>query len=210
MLQIGLRTLFLLVTAVAVWTVYFANRSAIRHYEERIAALRPLARELVVEDESQIAVVKQEPYWYDENRWALYLPPGTHRLCLAIRQIDEGVMPPIVKTMPVSPGRHVLELEQEKTEEGWRVVVLRDGQDVLSTEESTAWYPAVGSVGGAHFDRLTQVEPGQPVILFRRRFTQPATGGTSMTPTGPADGVMLWIETDAEPDDARNLHQAAP
>ena len=50
MWQIGLRTLLLLVTAVAVWTVYFANRRAIRHQEERIAAKRvgasaPVARE---------------------------------------------------------------------------------------------------------------------------------------------------------------------
>jgi hypothetical protein len=65
-------------TAAAVWTVYFSSRSAIRHYEERITSMRPLTRELSVEDEELIAVVKLEPYWYDENRWAIYLPEGTY------------------------------------------------------------------------------------------------------------------------------------
>jgi hypothetical protein len=192
--QIGLRTLFLLITVVAVWTVYFSNRSAIRTYEERIAAMKPLARELTIDDEFKIAVIKKEPYWYDENRWEVYLPPGTYRLCLATREIDESGFAPIAASIPLSPGRHTLSLEQVKTDDGWRVVVECDGQQVLATDEPKAWYPAVGSVGGGEFDSLTEREPSEPLVLFRRRFTLPAAGGRNTTPTGPADGVMLWIE----------------
>ena len=213
-LQIGLRTLFLLVTAIAVWTVYFVNRRAIQQYEERTSAMRPLARELVVEDESQVAVIKQEPYWYDENRWAVYLPPylppGKYRLCLATREIDVSGLAPVVTSVPLSPGRHALGLEQEKTDDGWQVVVLREGQVILSNEEPKEWYPAVGSSGGGHFDRLEQREPSEPVVLFRRRFTRPTAGGRSMTPTGPADGVLLWIEPDGgETDNSTGKHPAA-
>jgi hypothetical protein len=164
--------------------------------------MRPLARELAVEDESQVAVIKQEPYWYDENRWAVYLPPylppGKYRLCLATREIDEGGLAPVVKSVPLSPGRHALGLEQDKTDHGWQVVVQRDGQVILSSEEPQEWCPAVGSSGGGHFDRLEQREPSEPLVLFRRRFTRPAAGGRSMTPTGPTDGVLLWIEPDGD------------
>jgi hypothetical protein len=196
--QVGLRTLFLLITAVAVWTVYFANRGAIRHYEERIAAMRPLVRELTVADVTKFAVIKQEPYWYDENRWELHVPPGNYRLCLATRDIDETGFPPVVQSTSLAPGRHVLALEQTKTEQGWRVAILDGDREILSHDEPQAWYPAVGSSGGGQFDSLAQQSASEPLVLFRRRFTQPQPGGRSTTPTGPADGVMLWIGPEGE------------
>jgi hypothetical protein len=194
--QIGLRTLFLLMTAVAVWTVYFSNRSAIRHYQERITAMRPLTRELAVEDEDMIAVVKLEPYWYDENRWAIYLPEGTYRLCLATREVDETGLAPIVASAPLAAGNHVLSLEQNRADDGWNVTIDCDGVTAIDATEPKAWYPASGSSGGSQFDRSEQVTPNQPVVLFRRRFAQPETGGSSKTPKGPTDGIMAWIERD--------------
>jgi hypothetical protein len=203
MWQVGLRTLFLLMTAAAVWIVYFTNRRAIRDYDERIAAMRPVARELEVEDGGQIAVVKLEAYWYDENRWDIYLPPGDFRLCLATREIDGTVPAAVASSAPLSPGRHTIALEHEPTADGWQVTIECDGRQLLSADEPKAWYPAVGSSGGGHFDRAEQFDPQQPVVLFRRRFAQPGPGRTSTTPLGPADGIMLWIEPAAnEPDGA--------
>jgi hypothetical protein len=196
--QVGLRTLFLLITVVAVWTVYFANRRAIRHYEERIAAMKPLARELFVEDETKFAIIKQEPYWYDENRWLLHVPPGNYRLCLATREIDESGFPPVIKSTSIAPGRHMLALEQTETNQGWRVAILAGDREILSHDEPKAWNPGVGSSGGGHFDNLAQQSGSEPLVLFRRRFNEPQPGGGSMSPTGPVDGVMLWIEPQAE------------
>lgn len=196
--QIGLRSLFLLMTAVAVWTVYFSNRSAVRHYEERITSMRPLTRELSVEDEEMITVVKLEPYWYDENRWAIHLPEGTYRLCLATRQIDDTGLGPIVATAPLAQGKHVLTLEHEPSDNGWSVNVDCDGTTVLKAEEPKAWYPGSGSSGGSMFDRNEQVVPDKPVVLFRRRFSLPGPGGASKTPAGPTDGILLWIECNVD------------
>jgi hypothetical protein len=198
MWQIGLRTLFLLMTVAAVWTVYFTNRRAIQNYEQRIAAMRPLARELSVEDESRIAVIKLESYWYDDNRWEIYLPPGDFRACLATREVSGAGLAPSVESAPLSPGRHVLALEQVPTDDGWRVTVDCDGEQLLSAVEPKAWYPAHGSAGAGHFDRGEQLNPKQPVVLFRRRFMQPGPGRTTSTPTGPADGILLWIEQGGE------------
>ena len=197
--QFGLQSMFLLLTAVAVWTVYFSNRSATRHLQERIESMRPLARELIVEDEKQFAVVRQEQHWYDENRWSVYVPPGEFRLCLATRDVDDMGFAPVNTSAPLAPGRHVLALDQvamdsASGDEGWRVTVHCDGEEILSAKEPKAWYPAVGSSGGGHFDRGDQLPGDKPVVLFRRRFTQPGPGGRSTTPTGPADGIMLWIE----------------
>jgi hypothetical protein len=194
--------MFLLLTAVAVWTVYFSNRSSIRRLEERIESMRPLARELAVKDERQFAVVKLEQHWYDENRWSVYVPPGDFRLCLATRDVDEEGLAPVVASAPLAPGRHVLELDYVAVdgasgEGGWRVTVHCDGQEILSAEAPKAWYPSVGSSGGGHFDRMDQLPADKPAILFRRRFNQPGPNGMGMgsiTPKGPTDGIMIWIE----------------
>lgn len=196
--QIGLRTLFLLMTAVAVWTVYFSNRHTLRTYEEQIASMQPLARELTVEDEELIAVVKLESYWYDENRWEVYLPQEEFRICLATRAIEDNGLGTVVESVSLAPGKHILELENIPIDNGWRVTVKCDGVQVIAADEPKAWYPASGSVGGGNFERSEQLPADQPMVLFRRRFSQPGPGGASRTPAGPADGILLWIEPTGE------------
>ncbi|MEX2176135.1 MAG: hypothetical protein WD872_17365 [Pirellulaceae bacterium] len=194
--QIGLRSLFLLTTAIAVWTVYYSNTREIDRLELRIADMRPLVRELVVEDEEQFAVVKLEQHWYDENRWSVYVPSGEFRLYLATREIDEEGLAPVVASVPLAAGRHLLAHDNVALpdDEGWRVTVHAGERLVLSTEEPQEWNPAFGWSEGGQFDRSEQLPADKPMVLFRRRFTQPAPGGRSTTPTGPTDGIMLWIE----------------
>ena len=62
--------------AIAVWMTCFLNRRQNARLEARIQALLPLVHELVIDDPAKIAVVKLEEYWYDENRWEVYLPPA--------------------------------------------------------------------------------------------------------------------------------------
>lgn len=196
--QIGLQSLFLLTTAIAVWTVYYANTREIARLEERIESMRPLARELVVEDEDQFAVIMLEQHWYDENRWAVYVPPGKFRLCLATREVEEEGFAPVVASVPLAAGRHTLALDNVSTKDGWRVTVHADNREILATVAPKAWHPARGSSGGGQFDRSEQLPADKPLVLFRRRFAQPGPGIGSATPTGPTDGIMLWIEPAGE------------
>ncbi len=86
--QVGLRTLILLVAAIAVWTTYFLNRHQNAALEARIKTMLPLAHELIADDPKKVAVVKLEENWFDENRWDIFLPDGEYRLCLAMRGIE--------------------------------------------------------------------------------------------------------------------------
>jgi hypothetical protein len=195
--QVGLRTLFLLMAAVAVWMAYFINRRQSATLEARIKAMVPLAHELIIEDAKKIAVVKLEEYWYDENRWEISLPDGRYRLCVATRGIDDMGLAPPVKSTPLKAGRHHIELEQRRDHDVWRVTVLWDETALLAVEERKDWDPGHGSAGGGQFARSEQLSPDKPVVLFRRRFMR-EVGKDQITqittPPGPTEGILLWIE----------------
>jgi hypothetical protein len=197
--QVGLRTVVLLTAAVAVWLTYALERRRLADLSTRIAALNPLARELVVDDPAKIAVVKREELWYDENRWDVHLPAGRrYRLCLATRGIAEGVFPRPAASAPLAPGRHVIGVEQVRAGDGWRVDAGCDGTRPVSVPEPKGWDLGNGSTGGGSYPVSEQFDPERPVVLFQRRFMGPRDDqGRSAMPEGPTAGVMLWIEPDA-------------
>lgn len=198
--QVGLRTVFLLTAVVAVWIAVSINRRDIATLESRIASMRSMARELVVEDATRIAVVKREELWYDDNGWEVYLPDGSYRLCLATRGVDQQGFAPGMKTTPVAPGRHRLTLDQTQDGEGRRIAAVWDGQKRLESVEPKGWDPGTGSSGGGEFSRSQQLPAGEPLVLLRRRFMGPRDAqGRSTTPDGPTEGILLWIERTGPP-----------
>ncbi|WP_165075278.1 hypothetical protein [Paludisphaera rhizosphaerae] len=194
--QVGLRTLILLTAAVAVWTSYSLERRRSADLTTRINALKPLARELEVDDLGMIAVVHRQELWYDDNRWEFYLPAGRrYRLCLATRGIERNATPSPKVSTPLEPGVHVVALNQVKDGEDWRVDVLCDGTVATSTAEPKDWYAGTGSSGGSRFSTSRQSAADKPVVLFHRRFMGPRDAkGQSTTPEGPTEGMVLWIE----------------
>lgn len=192
--QVGLRSLFLLVAAIGVWTSYFINLREINSLNARITTVRPLARDLVIDDPSQVAVVKLQEMWYDENRWDVYLPEGQYQVCIATREITEDGIARASNRKPIPSGRHRIAFEQQDGTTGRRLVVNLDDAKLLSVEESSDWDPGRGSVGGGQFSVSEQSPANQPVVLFRRRFMLLQSGSVSSTPTGPVNGILLWIE----------------
>jgi hypothetical protein len=197
--QLGVRTLLLLMAAIAVWMAYFVNRRHNAALAARIKAMVPLAHELVIEDARKIAVVKLEEYWFDENRWEVYLPAGQYRLCVATHGIDKNGLAPVVKSTPIEAGRHLLALEQQRDNDVWRITALWDGRERIAVEEPKDWDPGTGSVGGGDYSLSEQLPPDQPAVLFRRRFMREVGKGRTTTPNGPTEGLMLWIERTAGP-----------
>lgn len=196
--QIGLRTFVLAIAAIAVWMTDIANRRQNDRIESHIETMLPLSRELVVADPTQIAVVKRQEFWYDDNTWDLHLPPGSYRLCLATRDIDidprQTLIPPAFQSIPLSPGKHTLALELTKTDTLWRVSVSADDSPALSAEEPLDWNAAHGYMGGSQISDSRQAPPDKPLVLFHRRFMRTTSNGSSSTPRGPSEGIMLWIE----------------
>jgi hypothetical protein len=208
--QVSLRTLLLLTAAVAVWIADGKNRYDNARLQEQIAAMRPLARELSVEDPDQFAVVKNEERWYDQNDWKVYLPPGEYQLSLATREVVELGVTPALKSVPLTAGMHEIAIEQTRgADKSSRVVVTVDGQEAVRVEEPEDWDPGHGSSGGGHFTNSTQQPADAPLILFRRRFSERTGKFSYSPPKGPCNGLLLWIEpkptdgkeSDSEPSD---------
>jgi hypothetical protein len=197
--QVGLRTLFLLMAAIAVWMAYFINRRHNAALAARIEAMVPLAHELIVDDPKKIAVVKREEHWYGENQWEIYLPEGRYRLCLATRGIGNDGLANVMKSAPIAAGRHQLDLEQRRDKEVLRVRLLWDGTELIATEEPTS-DRAVGSytTTGVQSSITEQLSPDQPAILLRRRFMRQDRQNPMATPGETFDGVLVWIERTAE------------
>lgn len=194
--QFGLRSLVLLTAAVAVWLTYALERRRIADLSTRIASLRALAHDLVVDDPGKIAVVKREELWYDENRWDIHLPAGCrYRLCLATRGIADQGFPTPAASAPISPGRHIVAVDQVRDGDGWRITAACDGKSVLTIAEPKEWDPGTGASISSDYQVSQQIDPGESVVLFRRRFKGPRNPqGSSTLPQGPTSGVMLWIE----------------
>ena len=136
--------------------------------------IAPLAHELIVDNPKQIAIVKLEEYWFDDNRWEIYLPDGRYRLCLATRGIDDDRFgfPVVVKTTSLTSGRHHLALEQKLDKDTWRITALWDEAKLLAVEEPKDWNIRFGWSGGARYSRSEQLSSEKPAILIRRRFTR--------------------------------------
>jgi hypothetical protein len=143
--------------------------------------------------------VKLEEYWYDENRWEIYLPEGQYRLCMATHGIDDNGLAPVVRSTAIRGGRHRLALEQQRDNDVWRVKVAWDGTEVLAVEEPKDWDPGSGSAGGGQYSISEQLPADKPAVLFRRRFMRGDAKGLTTTPNGPTEGILLWIERLAGP-----------
>jgi hypothetical protein len=197
--QVSLRTLVLLMAAIAVWLTWSVNRRQNALLEARIRSMVPLAHELVVDDLGKIAVVKREESWMDDNRWEIFLPAGQYRLCLATRTVAEQGLAPVVSSKPITAGRHDLSLDQKRDGDGWRVTAGWDGQALLTVAEPKEWDAGRGASSDPRFGVSEQVPADRPVVLYRRRFMHETAKGGSTTPVGHTEGILLWIERVATP-----------
>jgi hypothetical protein len=197
--QLGLRVVFWLVAVIAVWMTFFINRLENTRLTAKIESLRPLARDLSVDDQSQIAVVKLHELWQDHQRWDVYLPPGRYRVCMSTRKVaDDGLARPS-KSSPIGPGRHRLGLEVDTVGSDTRIHLTLEGVRLFTVEEASHW-GGTGWSSDGEISRSEQRPADQPLVLVRRRNSYTAPNTPMYMVAGPTNGILLWIERTAEAD----------
>ncbi len=189
----NLQNMLLLVAAIGVWTSWWFKQQDIARLKARIAVMRPIARELEVDDPKKFAVVQLDAHWSDDHQWDVHVPDGKFDLCIATRGIKEANVP-IKATARVSipPGRHRLSLDQVETDKGWRVSVRQDGNEILGVDEPKEWRTSTGSSTVSGYAKSTQLPTEKPMMLMHRRFTK--TGANrNVWNIQLEEGVVLWI-----------------
>jgi hypothetical protein len=190
-----MRTLILLIAAIAVWLTDFLNRRQNAVLEYRIRTLLPLAHELIIDDPKKIAVVRLEEFWFDDNRWQVYLPEGQYQLCLATHGIEQQNLATVRKSAPIAAGIHRIGVEQRRNPDGWQVRVLQGESELIAVTEPKEWNPETGASSSADFSQSTQLSPESLLVLIRRRFMRMNNPGQSNETT---EGILVWIERAGE------------
>lgn len=189
----GLRTTILLVGVAAVAISVVKDWRRIAELKPKVATLRTLGRELVVDDPARPAAVQLEATWSDKG-WDVHIPArGQYRLALATRAIGDELPPP-GRSAALAAGRHRVVLERAKRDGGWQVTARVDGEPLLVVEEPAGWRVAGGSTGKGTISVPEQAPPGRPLVLAHDRFFLPGPDGSSREPQGPGPGIALWIE----------------
>ncbi len=194
-LQFRVRTLCLLVAAVAIFVSYSHDRYRLATLESRIGLMRTLARQLQIHDVNQIAVVQRVPRWYDDNRWEVYLPKGEYRICLGTRgvnRVGRFGLTSVTASERLQSGLHLIAIELEPENGSCRVTVNRAGTTVFSILEPDIPNGGFGMTSSPEVPASKQVAVSDPVVLFRRHFVGSAAPSS---PNRSADGALLWIES---------------
>ena len=193
-LQWNIATLLLLMAVVGVWTGYFRMKSETARMDAELDSLRQLARELVVNDPNQYAIVERHEEWYGDHVWDVHIPDGSlYLLKLATREIDPKNFPETEHFVELAAGQHVISLEKTLSGKDMSARAIVDGELAVGVSESGDWSPEDGFSWGGSFHRSTQAPCDKPLELIRIRFHKPGVRGTGM-PDEPYNGVLLWIE----------------
>lgn len=208
--QLTLGTLLLIVTLVGALLGWFRTRQQVAQVQQQVTALRQLARELQVDDPTQIFVVSRLPTLSGEHIAEFYVPPGdsgrpSHRLCLALEGIVGSAsmspsFPQPCDSLPLASGRHYVEIrhvsaDMSDPKDQHEIEILLDDKIVLQAVRPTAWQPSSGWTSTGSYPESKQFDPLEPVELHRRRFNEPIVSDSrSVGDDKPANGILLWIE----------------
>lgn len=197
-MQWNIATLLLLTAVVGVWTSYVHMTSEQERMDAELDSLLQLARELVIDDPSQYAIVERHEEWNAEDVWEVHLPEGNgYVLKLAtrgiamkvrVRGIPRDDFPETFQAAELTPGKHVISLEKTFDGEGLSARVIVDGTRAVEAHESDDWKPQGGYSSDGNHIRSTQSSPDQPLELIRIRFHNQSPGVSKF------NGVLLWIE----------------
>lgn len=194
-MQIGLRHLLLLTLCVGAWAAHWTNQTHIAKLKPRLATLQRLAPELIVSDPSRIAIAQLEPKWASDVRWDVYVPSSNYQLCLATRAVAESGYPDLNQNTPLPKGRYELQIQEVNQADGYRIRVTQNEVVLLDILEART-FATNGSTTSSRSGPCLQFDGSTEIELLRRRLMVPTPGspGSSTAPTGPTEGVLLWIK----------------
>ena len=199
--QVNLLTILLLVLVCAVWIAYRGARVESQAMETQLASLRLIARELVIENPAEFAVVSRLPKFYNEKIWDVYVPKAHGKvarlavamdLIAAVHSKKIGDEKPL-KWIKLKPGKHSIQLIYD-VDDTAHLTVLVDEEVAIEIVRPQDWVKSgsSSSKGGIALSKSFPVDNG--LLLHRRRFDIRRPRGTPSAHKELGPGIMLWIE----------------
>gem|GEM_PF-3950015 len=194
-IQFNLLSILLLLTACAVWSAYRSVYLETREIQKQLPGLRFIARELVIENPNDFAAVQQLPTRFGEMVWHVYVPEvrdRTAQIAVAMDKIPKdrrvSEMAPL-KTAPLEPGKHEIQLLYE-VDEAANLTVFVDDKPALEIERAKDWIKSLGNSSSSDVGVISKPYGlDHPFALLRRHFSLPKKDRR------PSDGpgILLWI-----------------
>jgi hypothetical protein len=199
--QIGLRRLLILMLCAATWLAYATSQLRLTRMVSKQAMLRELSRDLVIDNPSQFAIVALDSELDASEAWECYVPDNGYELCLATRDIDLAGYPAEHQSVPIPAGRYLIAVKEQTkpakapdAKEAILITVQRDRQLILEKSEAADWLTTSSSNATGQGSLSQQYDGKTPIDLLRKRIQVRTSPTTAAPPTGPSNGVLLWIQ----------------
>ncbi|MFO1062758.1 MAG: hypothetical protein U0892_02640 [Pirellulales bacterium] len=196
--QLRLITVLLLTASIAAWFSAWLNTREAQKLEARIAALQPMANELFIRDLNRLAVIQKAPMHQDELVWDVNIPDRSSVIHLSTKNVPRFDSANMFDALPADAsftlpqGLHRIEMKLPKRAEELRIELLVDGNKAFEAMMSDESRSRGSSQGGGNLEEQIDVDPSEPVCLYRRAyFSKDQHSYTSTTPA--LSSLMLWI-----------------
>lgn len=210
--RISLLTAILLTTIVGLSIVTAQLWREVAPLREQVRSMRSELGLLNIEDPTVAQAIQLGTRETDHWKWRIYLPePGDYELF-----VYDGIIPPrqfhtkwydeVRKhaggmSTTMDGGEFVFSVELDKEGDRWMLrtsrgvdldtSVMSVNGDWLSNTDSHGITSSVG------YDAAVTYKPGQPIhimTLLEPVVTKNGTSTSWSSPTGPANGIVIWIE----------------
>jgi hypothetical protein len=213
--RISLLSALLLMTIVGLSIVTIQLWREIEPLRAQVRSMRTELGLLNIDDPSVAHAIQLGTREADHWKWRIYLPEiGSYDYELVVY---DGTIPPRMPgknwynmvrknasgmSTAMGGGEFVFSVELEKQGDRWLVrtsrgVDRRGGVSSVNGDWLSNREGGHGITSSAGYDAATTYSPGQPIhlmTLLEQVETKNGTMTTWSTPTGPANGIVIWIE----------------
>jgi hypothetical protein len=210
--RISLATAFLLTTIVGLLIVTFQLWREVAPLREQVRNMRTELGLLNIEDPTVAQAIQLGTRETDHWKWRIYLPPGAEyelfvysgktipprrglNWFAAVKKDGSGI------STTMDGGEFVFEVRLVKKGTQWMVSTSRGlGGDDGEMSIDGDWLSQKigrGVSSSAGFDKAATFRPGEAIHLmsmFEPVVTKNGTSTSWTSPTGPANGIVIWIE----------------
>lgn len=194
--RFSLLTLVLVTTIVALAIAVGMLYREVAPLRAEVKRLRAEVGELDVRDKSKIHAIQVPSGSKLEWKWRIWIPEGVSYQMRAVGEdVPQEGFPEFGGTTYLrEPGEQVIRyvIERDPKRGGWAGKLVYDGGSLGSDEQPWVEWSSWSAGGHGVGDSTKVFEPGERILIARRRYTN--ENDPPKSPYDPLPGFMIWLE----------------